>query len=262
MGLRRANPHLEGNFMSGSNVRSRRENDAIAARQETRPPGEESGRLTSQVDQAVQAINLGILEGRYAPGQRLIETELTREIGVSRNTLRAALRRLAADGLVHIEAFRGAMVARPSRKEMRELFEVREVLEALAARRSADNIDRPGLRERAEAVALPLLAVREDPPKADDHLWENRQFHDLVLELADNMHLGRVLDQLLMPVFQRAFFRVYDAALYKRSVADHRLILEAILAGDGAAAEDAMRAHVRWTAKLADNIPDSLFRPE
>ncbi|MBI5263423.1 MAG: GntR family transcriptional regulator [Bradyrhizobium sp.] len=216
----------------------------------------------TQVDQAVQAINLGILEGRYAPGQRLIETELTREIGVSRNTLRAALRRLAADGLVQIEDFRGAMVARPSRKEMRDLFEVREALEGLAARRSATNIIRPGLRQRAEAVGRPLLVSRKLTPKPEEHLWENRQFHDLILELADNTHLGRVLDQLLMPVFQRAFFRVYDASLYRKSVSDHRLILNAVLAGDGPAAEDAMRAHVRWTATLAENIPDSLFRPD
>jgi len=249
--------------MSGSNVGvgKARTVEAAADRTEVRPAGDDNGRLT-QVDQAVQAINLGILDGRYAPGQRLIETELAREIGVSRNTLRAALRRLAADGLVQIETFRGAMVARPSRKEMRDLFEVRESLEGLAARHAAANITRSGLRERAEAVARPLLALRELPPKVDDHLWENRQFHDLILELADNMHLGRLLDQLLMPVFQRAFFRVYDAALYQKSIGDHRQILEAVLAADGAAAEEAMRAHVRWTATLADNIPDSLFRPD
>jgi len=223
--------------------------------------GDDGARL-SLVDHAIQAINIGILDGRYAPGQRLIETELTRELGISRNTLRAALRRLAADGLVQIETFRGAMVARPSRKEVQDLFEVREALEVLAVRRAAANISRPGWRERAEAAARPLLAFRDQPPKADEHLWENRQFHDLLVELAENVHLGRLLDQLLMPAFQGAFFRVYDAALYHQSLADHRAIFDAILAGDAGAAEARMRKHVQRTAALMERLPDSLFRAD
>ena len=65
-------------------------------------------RTTSAVDEVILAVKDAIREARYAPGQRLVEPELVREFGVSRGSVREALRRLAAEGLVEWERFRGA----------------------------------------------------------------------------------------------------------------------------------------------------------
>lgn len=214
----------------------------------------------SLVAQAYQAISRGILEGRYAPGQRLIEADLTQELGISRNTLREALHRLTANGMVQIEAFRGAIVASPTRKEVMDLLAVRGRLESFAARCAASRMHLPGVRERAEQAARPLLAEAESLPKLEEHLRENRQFHDLILQLADNTSLLKVIDQLYLPVHMRTFFRLYDVDLYNQSMSDHREIFAAILAGDEDLAERMALKHVNHTRELMDKLPDSFFK--
>src|SRR5690606_32225486 len=156
---------------------------------------------------------------------------------ISRNTLREALYRLTANGLVQIEPFRGAIVATATRKEVMDLIAVRSRFEAFAARCAAARIHLDGLREHAQKVAQPLLADVNGTPRLDDHLWINRQFHDLVLELADNATLNKLIEQLHMPVFMRSFFRIYDDALFQRSLEEHRAIYQAIMAGNQDLAE-------------------------
>lgn len=88
---------------------------------------------TSTVDQLAAALRDRILEGDLGPGRRLVERELTETYDVARHTLRAALRQLAAEGLVRIEANRGARVAALSAGELGELFALRLALEREAA---------------------------------------------------------------------------------------------------------------------------------
>jgi DNA-binding GntR family transcriptional regulator len=88
----------------------------------------------STVETIVAALRQEILEGERPGGQRLIEQELTARYGVARHTLRAALRELAAEGLVRIEPNRGARVTRLSADEIVELYELRTALEVEAAR--------------------------------------------------------------------------------------------------------------------------------
>ena len=73
------------------------------------------------VDYVLQHVRDGIFQGHYAPGQRLIEADLTRELGISRGPLREALHRLAADKILEIVPNRGAIVRRLSKREMLEL---------------------------------------------------------------------------------------------------------------------------------------------
>src|SRR5512138_3316718 len=73
-----------------------------------------------------------INSGRFVPGQRLVEAELTAEYGVSRGPLREALRQLSAEGLVELMPHRSAQVRRLTRVEILELFQIRGQLEAMA----------------------------------------------------------------------------------------------------------------------------------
>jgi DNA-binding GntR family transcriptional regulator len=90
--------------------------------------------VTSSVETVVTALRAEILEGERPGGQRLVEQELTARYGVARHTLRAALRELAAEGLVRIEPNRGARVTRLTAEEIVELYELRTALEVEAAR--------------------------------------------------------------------------------------------------------------------------------
>jgi DNA-binding GntR family transcriptional regulator len=86
------------------------------------------------VETVVAALRQEILEGERPGGQRLVEQELTARYGVARHTLRAALRELAAEGLVRIEPNRGARVTRLGAAEIVQLYELRTALEVEAAR--------------------------------------------------------------------------------------------------------------------------------
>jgi DNA-binding GntR family transcriptional regulator len=88
----------------------------------------------STVETVTAALREAILQGERPGGERLVEQELTTRYGVARHTLRAALRALAAEGLVRVEPNRGARVARLSAKDIAELYELRTALEVEAAR--------------------------------------------------------------------------------------------------------------------------------
>src|SRR6185369_7343119 len=84
--------------------------------------------------QVLENLRQAILDRRLAPGQRLIERELVELTGVSRTSVREALRELAAEGLVTAIPNRGTIVTSVSAEEARQLYEVRSALEALAGR--------------------------------------------------------------------------------------------------------------------------------
>ena len=88
---------------------------------------------TSTVDALADALRREILDGQLAPGSRLRERELCEAFGVARHSLRAALRALAAEGLVRIEPHRGARVAQLTSDDVRWLYELRAALEREAA---------------------------------------------------------------------------------------------------------------------------------
>ncbi|UCE30896.1 MAG: GntR family transcriptional regulator, partial [Burkholderiales bacterium] len=92
----------------------------------------------SVVEDAVARLREALLEGRFAPGQRLVEADLVATLGVSRSSVRSALERLAAEGLVRLSAHRGAVARRMSRREVEELYAIRERLEGLAAGLAAE----------------------------------------------------------------------------------------------------------------------------
>lgn len=215
----------------------------------------------SVVDFIADSILKGIHEGQYAPGQRLVESDITQELGVSRGPLREAFRRLAADGILDIQAHRGAAVRRHSRAELSELFRVREVLEGLAARTAAERIDGPGIKQ---TVLAALRHLHQAGPLFDvlDHIEDNESFHRTIFELSGNRFLQRVMTPLQMPTYRAAFFRLFRSANRQRSLAQHIAILEAILAGNPDRAEKEMRKHVRDTEELSRKLSDILFRPE
>ncbi len=206
----------------------------------------------------------GILNGRYAPGQRLIESDLTRDLGVSRGPLREAFRRLSAEGLIEIVPNRGALVRRLSFRETLELFEIRTELEALAARRAAQNIDTGDTRTRFEQAIAPIW--RDDPRlSAVAYIEENKAFHHAVAESSGNPELALLGRQMQLPLIMfHIMFQLsgsHTAEVLTASVSEHRRIALAILDGDAATAEAEIRAHLTRAVQVTRDMPPSIFRP-
>src|SRR6188768_4396301 len=86
-------------------------------------------------EQVIGALRAAILDFRLAPGQRLVERELIEQLGVSRTTVREALRELTSEGLVTVVPQKGAVVATPTLEDAIDLYDVRAALESLVVQR-------------------------------------------------------------------------------------------------------------------------------
>lgn len=221
-------------------------------------PATESAR-GGTVDRLVQGLRDGILNSRYAPGQRLIEADLTRDFGVSRGPLREAFRRLSAEGLLEIVPNRGALVRKLSYKETIELFQIRTALEALAVRLAAAAIDRGDNRARFAADIAPIWDEATRLSGAAYH-QENWRFHQAILTICDNAQLASLSRQLQLPLIMLQLSGAMTPAMYEDSVAEHRRIATAILDGDPDAAERAIRDHLGRAHEIASAMPKSVFR--
>ena len=156
-----------------------------------------SGRLelqrVSTVDAIAAALRTRIMDGDLGAGERLRELELAEAYGVARHSLRAALRELAAEGLVTIEPNRGARVAQITRSDLDALFELRTALELEAARLALERNDGRLPKPVHDAVRLmAAVCAQPDPP------WS------AVVDAHDRVH-GELVAAAHSPRIQRAY---------------------------------------------------------
>jgi DNA-binding GntR family transcriptional regulator len=224
-----------------------------------RAPGDSEGpHRGATVDYVLEHLRSGIVQGLYAPGQRLIEADLTRELRVSRGPLREAFRRLSAEGLLEIVPHRGALVRRLTLREMRELFQIRVGLETLAAQLAAEAVRDPQVRERFESEIEPIW--NEIPRAAGpDYINENHRFHDAITQASGNEHLLRLTRQLRLTVLMYQLVRILKPESIAASVAEHRSIARAILNGDADTAQQQVRSHLSRALSVAEAMPDRSF---
>lgn len=199
-----------------------------------------------------------ILSRRTAPGERLVEADLTGRFAVSRGPIREALRRLAAEGFIEHAPNRGAVVRRLSRRDIFELFQIRAELEALAARGAAAAAD-PDERAAFAAAIAPIYA--EEPREPCGYLIENAEFHAAVMTLAGNRQLSDLSLRLHLPLIMAQVDDALTPQAMSASVGEHRAIARAILAKDEAGADKAMRAHLDRAARLAMTRADGAAHP-
>ena len=126
-------------------------------------------------DQIAYRLQRDILERRIGLGDHLAQDELCARFGVSRTPIREALTRLAASSLVELRPNRGAIVRRPGRREIRELYELRAELEGFAAERAAARVDRSTMR-RLERLQGELTELLREPPSSDAEADERAAF--------------------------------------------------------------------------------------
>lgn len=180
--------------------------------------------------------------GNYVPGQRLVEADIIADTGATRSRVREALQRLATEGLVTIEEFRGASVKKLTLDEVRQIYRARMALEGIAAADFAA-AHAPDLKAR-------LLAIQEEMNSGEstgDHEKFGRlntAWHRLIIEGARNDYVRTFLATLTVPIYRLLFSTFYNAQRIDAANADHRLITAAIVEGRAEDAERFMRAHV------------------
>jgi len=216
----------------------------------TRPKGR-------TVDYIVKDMAEAIRSGRLALGQRLIEADMVRDLGVSRGSLREAFNRLSADGLIDIIPNRGAIVRRLTRKEVADRFAIRVQLEGLAASLAAQRAIESDVRDR-------LISLLQAQESAETHAIaayrrENYAIHGTIAEMSGNGQLLPMIRQLWLPASMTDLRGSLDESFYRKSANDHRRIIEAILSGDPSSAEAEMRAHLEARCVVILSLPGRVF---
>ena len=201
-----------------------------------------SGRIPhGRSDWAYEMLQEAIREGTIEPGQRVMETELSAWLRISRTPVREAMLRLQAEGMLEHAAGGGLAVALYDLRAIAEFYAMRESLEGTAAALAAQNADATEigiLRASLEAMrALP------DDPRA--HARENKAFHEHIYRAAHNRFLLNSLRQLLnfVPLLGRTTYHAPGRAPV--ALREHALIVDRIARRDAERAEAAARAHIR-----------------
>lgn len=201
-------------------------------------------------DHAYDAIKTAILSLHLKPGEPLVERELATRLGISKTPVRGALVRLEREGLVTMVPFKGAIVARIYKDDIREIFQLREALEGLAARLAAPMFSEADYLEGQRIHQAAEQAFQEQ--RYTECSQVGHGLHDLILRRADNSRL-RLIVKNLDDQLQR--FRLVSAAIpgrLARSSQEHVEILEALHARDAALAERLMKEHLQGV--LADLV--------
>ncbi len=187
-----------------------------------------------------------IIEGVLAPGRRLNERELSEQLGVSRTPLREAFRMLAADGLVVQLPNRGVQVVALSREDVRHAFEVMAGLEGLAGELAARNVTESDLAALGALQSdMETAHGRADLPA---YYQANRAIHDRFSAMAANPVLAQMQHTLNVRLHALRFRSNLNRDKWDRAVAEHRSMLAALAAHDGAALRDLLVRHLQ--AKL------------
>jgi len=200
-----------------------------------------------------QRIRDAILDGQFAPNQRLIEADLSESYEASRAAVRTALMNLAAEGLVERLPNRGARVRAISVEEAIEIVEVRVGLETLCARKAAERLtpdDAAGLRELREQI---LSAVAGGDLVSYSRL--NQEMDRRIREMSGHATAIQLLERLRAQSARHQFRLAFAPGRAAESAPEHVAIIDAVLAGDADAAAEATRVHLEGIIRVLRELP-------
>jgi DNA-binding GntR family transcriptional regulator len=184
-----------------------------------------------------------VVGGRLGPGEHLVETELARQLGVSRQPVREALHRLEAEGWVDLRPNQGAFVHVPTDQEVDELLDVRELLEVQTARLAARSARTAAVAQLRVIWQKGEAAVASGD--AERIVTANNEFHAELARLAGNAVLADLAGIVSRRV--RWYYRQVAPVRGHESWAEHLELIDAVEAGDQDGAAEVARRHTERT---------------
>ncbi|GAB3041351.1 GntR family transcriptional regulator [Parafrigoribacterium mesophilum] len=217
---------------------------------------EAAGGTQTKSDFAYALVRDRILTHEYGPGTTLNQASLARELGISTTPLREALRRLASEALVELDAYRDARVTDLSAEEARDLLELRRALDPLAASLAAERRGSADIHQmRAALAGMAPLPDRPDVAQLVAH----RTFHRAIYAASHNELLIATLDGLWDKAdrYRLVGLQVSRSRAERDAKGDeHRDLLECVVSGDTVGAAEVMLQHIRGSlgAKAASRL--------
>jgi DNA-binding GntR family transcriptional regulator len=212
----------------------------------------------SIADDIATRIAGAIVAGEFEPGTWLRQEALAERYGVSRQPVRDALRQVQVQHLVELHPHRGALVRRPSSRDIRDSYLVRAELEGLAAslaarRITVDEFERlKATQQEFERITTEAADAAAEDAEIDEAWGQaNEAFHDVIMRAAGVEVLRETVAGLHLMIPRPLMRRTLRARrLLEQNVGQHRDVMEAIEAGDEATARHAMREHIMSSVEL------------
>ena len=232
-------------------------NKMITAPQESSIKGNKSD-SQGMLEKISEHLKVGIRSGRFVPGQHLLESDLTRQLGCSRGSLRPAMIHLAADGIITLNRFKGARISVLSRKCIVDLLDVLEILVTFMADRACQRINIENNRTLLEQA---ISALKDTAKKGDnvDYLQKREDFYNALIAVSGNSELHRAVPHLRADLLKVQMQIMQGNSVKDIHIKDYEDIAEAILAGNFKKAEKSIAKHYQRTRDSVEKIPDDLF---
>jgi DNA-binding GntR family transcriptional regulator len=209
-------------------------------------------------DLAYEQLKEAIVGLELPPGAPLREVTIATQLGVSKTPIREALVRLANEGLVTVEPYRGAFASVPTHLERREVYELRALLEGDCARRGAQTMTSLNKKKLTASARAGQAALAQGDVKSLVRHFE--EFDALVRGEAGGARVASLLSNLADHIRRIGNLTVGIPGRLETFVEQHLGIAKAIESGDGHQAEELVRAHIR--SVLDDLLADAAARPD
>jgi DNA-binding GntR family transcriptional regulator len=201
-------------------------------------------------EQVIRTLRQAIRDFELKPGQRLVERELIEQLGVSRTTIREALRELASEGLVTVVPQRGAIVSAPSLEEALDLYEVRAALESLIASRFVERATDDEVAQLAETVEN-LAEVSRTATDIRTILGAKDVFYRVLTSGAKSSTLQQLIEGIQARVQVLRATSLSEAGRSIQVVEELRAIVRAVSDRDAEKAAALTAEHVRNASTTA-----------
>lgn len=221
----------------------------------------DGARGASIAEQVFRTLRSAIVTMQLTPATALSEQDIADRLKVSRQPVREAFIKLSEIGLVRVLPQRGTFVVKISAKAVTDARFVREAVECAIARRASEGID-PAAMDELRGILLQQHKAARDPER---FFVLDEAFHHGLANAAECAYAWKVIEEAKAQMDRVRFLSIPDGTPTGHLIRQHEAILDAIAAGDDAAAEQAMRDHLREILKslprLAKAFPD-MFEPD
>jgi DNA-binding GntR family transcriptional regulator len=199
--------------------------------------------------QVVESLREAITDGRLAPGRRLVEKDLCNMLGVSRPSVREALRALEVEGLISSIPNRGPVVTELSAADAASIYEVRGALESLAAELFAVNASNDDIADLEQATRR--LEAAYDTGDVRQMIIDKRAFYEVIFHGSNNKIIPEVLRTMNARITRLRAVGLASPERREASRKEIRQLVDALTRRDRIAAAAVSRVHVEQAARIA-----------
>ena len=208
-------------------------------------------RRTVLREQVKEHIVNAILNGEIEQGERVVESSLARELGISQGPVREAIRDLVMMGFLETVPYKGATVRVFSTQDFYEIYTVRAALESLAARQASHRFTEDDMNDLRRVLDEMIAAARRED--LHETVRQNNRFHELILLISGNSMLHQLWKTLQFWQWT-SFSAKHSAKSLEELALRHEILLEALQSRDPAIAMNAMRQHIEQLGPAENQV--------